>query len=74
MGVKLRLSLEGEGGVIRAESFTGEHQHDLAMLGAAKGFLEGLYKHAEGPAMFAGMAGPLGELYREINKPTPWPP
>lgn len=60
--------------VIREVVFVGESLHDLSMLGAAKGWLEGLYKEAEPRVMAEGIMGPMKELYAEINKTPPYPP
>jgi len=73
MNCKLTIVLEGREGVVRNESFSGKSEQDLSMLGAAKGWLEGLYNEAEPIVMAAGMAGPMKELYAEMNKPRPLP-
>jgi len=47
MDWKVEIKLVGPEGTVREELFLGRQAHDLAMLGAARGYVQGLYREAE---------------------------
>lgn len=62
-----------------AVDFPGTELHDLAMLGAAKGYLEGLYQQAEMAARATAQAAPVRAFIerfadRILPQPLPLPP
>lgn len=80
MGWKVTIMLFEEGqDQVRHVAFEGDSPQDLAMLGAAKGFLEGLYEESKGARSLVGMLPALEQmeetLQRIINpRPRLFPP
>jgi len=69
----VQIELSGPDGLICREVFLGTSPEDLAMFGAAKGWLEGRYKESEPIALSKGMVGPMKEFYEALSKPREYP-